>query len=106
MFSQLGYIYIDVFLAKDFLLSDTLFLLSGEPLVKEDEVFATECEDLTGILEERGRVYEEEEHALRVMIQEEVQERMLAGVCVCVHVCVCVCVCVCGGGGGGGGGGG
>ena len=56
-----------------------VFVVSGEPLVKEDEVFATECEALSSILEERARLYEEEEHALRVMIQEEVQERMLAG---------------------------
>ena len=56
-----------------------MFVVSGEPLVKEDEVFAAECEALSGILEERAGLYEEEEHALRVMIQEEVQERMLAG---------------------------
>ena len=56
-----------------------MFVVSGEPLVKEDEVFAAECEALLGILEERAGLYEEEEHALRVMIQEEVQERMLAG---------------------------
>ena len=47
--------------------------------MEEDEAFATESERLSSLLEERERLYEEEEHALRVMIQEEVEERMLAG---------------------------
>ena len=94
----------------------------GEPLVKEDEFFASETSRLSEGLRERVTLYEEEEHALRVMVREEVEERMLAGeggrvcvcvcvlcvcarvfvrecvslcVCVCERVCVCVCECVC-----------
>ena len=53
--------------------------VTGDPLVKEDEVFAAESEGLSRLLGERMRLYEEEEHALRVMVQEEVEERMQAG---------------------------
>ena len=54
-------------------------LCVGDPLVKEDEVFSSEVDRLTGVLKERVSLYEEEEHALRVMVREEVEERMLAG---------------------------
>ena len=55
------------------------YLSTGDPLIKEDEFFSSETSKLCDILKERISLYEEEEHALRVMIREEVEERMLAG---------------------------
>ena len=42
-------------------------------------MFSSETSRLCDILKERISLYEEEEHALRVMVREEVEERMLAG---------------------------
>ena len=53
---------------------------SGEsPLVREDEAFSSTTSELSELLSQRVSLYEEEEHALRVMVREEVEERMLAG---------------------------
>ena len=54
--------------------------MTGEaPLIEEDDFFSSETDRLCEVLKQRMTLYEEEEHALRVMVREEVEERMLAG---------------------------
>ena len=54
--------------------------VTGEaPLIEEDEFFSSKTDRLCEVLKQRITLYEEEEHALRVMVREEVEERMLAG---------------------------
>lgn len=48
-------------------------------MIEEDEFFSSETDCLCEVLKQRITLYEEEEHALRVMVREEVEERMLAG---------------------------
>lgn len=48
-------------------------------MIEEDEFFSSETDRLCEVLKQRITLYEEEEHALRVMVREEVEERMLAG---------------------------
>ena len=46
------------------------------PPIEEDERFAATCSSFNTLLTSRASVYESEEHALRVLMKEEVMEKM------------------------------
>ena len=46
------------------------------PPVEEDERFSVVCSSLGTLLASQGSVYEREEHTMRVLMKEEVMEKM------------------------------
>ncbi len=70
------------------------------PPIEADEKFENTRGTLLELLNRRAGVYQKEDHALRVIIEQEVKDKMerKKGVCVCLCVCVFVltkfCCCI------------
>ena len=53
-----------------------MYLLGDAPPVEADECFSETWDHLSQLVTQQAVVYEEEEHALRVLMEEEVMEAM------------------------------
>ena len=51
-------------------------ITGNAPLIEEDEKFAVTQKELVDLLTRQLEVYDKEEHALRVLMEEEVKEKM------------------------------